>query len=233
MSNQFKRLLARIGGHLSDRTIHNLNATVNYLEAGRWMRKNGFRPEHFFDRKEQFWDLIGKQVGDRKVLYLEFGVWRGSTTRYVATQLRHPDAMLHGFDSFQGLPEKWNLEADAGCFSTDGEIPCINDARVEFHKGWFQETLPKFSVPAHERLVVNLDADLYSSTIYVLNQLRELIVPGAYLFFDEFSDRQHELRAFDEFLSTTAMKFRLLAATASFEKVLFLREDDNLVTVSG
>jgi Macrocin-O-methyltransferase (TylF) len=232
MSKLFKKFLARIGGHLSDRTIHNLNAAVNYLAAGRWIREKGFRAEHLFSRNEQFWDLIGKEVGDRKVLYLEFGVWRGSTTRYVATRLRHPDAMLHGFDSFEGLPERWNLGTEAGCFSTDGEIPRIDDVRVEFHKGWFQETLPEFRLPIHENLVINLDADLYSSTIYVLNQLRDSIVPGAYLFFDEFSDRHHELKAFDEFLTSTAMKFRLLAATSSFEKVLFLREENVVASVS-
>jgi macrocin-O-methyltransferase TylF-like protien len=224
MPNQVKNLLARAGSHLSDRTIHNLNAGVNYLAAGRWMRKNGFSPAHIFQRKEQFWDLIGQRIGDRRVLYLEFGVWRGAATRYVAKQLRHPQAMLYGFDSFEGLPEKWNLGAEAGCFSTAGEMPVIDDVRVSFRKGWFQNTLPQFRCPEHENLVVNLDADLYSSTIFVLNQLREVIAPGAYLFFDEFSDRHHEMRAFDEFLSATSMKFQLLAATPSFEKVLFLRE---------
>jgi hypothetical protein len=224
MPNQIKNLLARAGGHLSDRTIHNLNAGVNYLAAGQWMRKNGFHPAHIFTRKEQFWDLIGQKVGDRKVLYLEFGVWRGAAMRCVAKQLRHPQAMLYGFDSFEGLPEKWNLGADTGCFSTAGEIPVIDDARVSFHKGWFQDTLPQFECPEHESLILNLDADLYSSTIYVLNYLRDVIAPGAYLFFDEFSDRQHELRAFDEFINSTRMRFQLVAATPSFEKVLFLRE---------
>jgi len=217
--------LARAGGHLSDRTIHNLNAGVNYLATGQWMSKKGFHPEQLFSRKEQFWDLLGKEVGHRKVLYLEFGVWRGNATRYVATQLRHPGAMLHGFDSFEGLPEKWNFGADTGCFSTEGEVPRVDDARIQFHKGWFQNILPQFQLPPHEKLVLNLDADLYSSTIFVLNQLRDAISPGAYLFFDEFSDRHHELRAFDEFLNNTSMKFRLLAATPSFEKVLFLREN--------
>lgn len=222
MATQIKRILAGIGSHLSDRAIHNLNAAVNYLEAGHWIRRNGFRPRYAFSRKEQFWDLIGQEVGDRKVLYLEFGVWQGATTRYVASQLRHPESMLHGFDSFEGLPERWNHAAGVGCFSTGGEAPHVDDARVEFHKGRFQETLPEFTLPPHEALVINLDADLYSSTIFVLRHLRDSIARGAYLFFDEFSDRLHERRAFDEFLGSTAISFQLLAATAAFDKVLFV-----------
>ena len=31
------------------------------------------------------------------------------------------------------------------------------------------------------------DADLYSSTIYVLRRLRDYIVPGTYLYFDNMS----------------------------------------------
>jgi hypothetical protein len=227
-----KYLLTRIGGHLSRSSIHKLNAALNYLEVGRWMREKGYRAPRIFSSKEQFWNLVGQQVGDRRVLYLEFGVWRGDATRCVAGILRHPEAMLHGFDSFEGLPERWNIGANAGCFSTGGDLPQIDDPRVRFHKGWFQQTLPQFDLPPHEALVINLDADLYSSTFYVLEHLRGAIVPGTFLFFDEFSDRHHELRAFDEFLSLTNMKFQLVAATRSFDKVLFRRAEDGLLPES-
>jgi Macrocin-O-methyltransferase (TylF) len=223
MQNGFKSFLARVGGHLSAGAVHKLNAAVNYLETGRWMRQNGFHPSHRFATKREFWNLLRQELGERVVLYLEFGVWEGETTRYVAQSLDNPQNRLHGFDSFEGLPERWNHAADAGCFSTRGALPQIDDSRVEFHKGWFQQTLADFDLPSHEVLVINLDADLYSSTIYVLNHLEGVIVPGTYLYFDEFSDRHHELRAFDEFLGRTQMRFELLAATPAFDKVLFRR----------
>jgi hypothetical protein len=223
MQNSLKHLLTRAGRHLSARAVHKLNATVNYLEIGRWMRERGYQPTHQFVAKEDFWHLLQRQAGDRVVLYLEFGVWRGETMRYVAKQFGNPATQLHGFDSFEGLPERWNVAADTGCFSTSGALPEIDDPRVEFHKGWFQQTLPGFELPSHEVLIINLDADLYSSTTCVLDHLEGAIVPGTYLYFDEFSDRQHEMRAFDEFLNRTRMRFDLLAATPAFDKVLFQR----------
>jgi hypothetical protein len=155
------------------------------------------------------------------VLYLEFGVWRGGTTRTVASYLRSPKSSLHGFDSFEGLPESWNIGAKVGHFSTGGTVPETDDPRIHYHKGRFQETLPAFTLPSHEVLVINLDADLYSSTIYVLEHLRYSIVPGTYLYFDEFSDRMHELRAFSEFLDRAPLQFELMAVTRALDKVLF------------
>lgn len=224
MESQLKHLLTRVGEGLSAGTIHNLNAFINYLEVGRWMRDKGYRPRYRLAEKDQFWRLLADKIGDCVVLYLEFGVWRGETTRAVANHLRHPRTALHGFDSFEGLPENWNIGAEAGCFSTKGLAPELDDPRVRFHKGWFHQTLPGFVLPPHEVLVINLDADLYSSTIYVLDQLRDAIVPGTYLYFDEFSDRHHELRAFDEFLARTSLRFELVAATSPLDKVLFCCE---------
>jgi len=40
---------------------------------------------------------------------------------------------------------------------------------------------------------------------------------------DEFCDRMHELKAFDEFLNETGMKFRALGATKTLEHVAFER----------
>ena len=190
------------------------------------MRDKGFRPKFHLSTREQIWDLIGEHVGNRIVLYLEFGVWQGQATRYFAKLLHHPQAMLHGFDSFQGLPERWNIDADVGAFSTGGTIPSVDDHRVRFHEGWFHETLPRFRLPRRDVLVINLDADLYSSTICALNCLRDAIEPGTYLYFDEFSDPVHELRAFDEFLGSTDRKFELLAATPQCDKMLFRCRED-------
>ena len=126
----------------------------------------------------------------------------------------HPEAKLHGFDSFGGLPEAggpW----EKGDFDTSGEIPRIDDSRVRFFNGWFNDVLPTYSVPEHEVLVVNMDADLYSSTIYVLRQLRPYFRPGTFIYFDEISQVEHEARAFEEFLTESGFKFESFAADAT------------------
>ena len=67
------------------------------------------------------------------------------------------------------------------------------DPRVRFFKGWFDQILTSYEPPPHDVLVVICDADLYSSTIFVLNKLEKLIVPGTYLYFDKFHHQSDEL----------------------------------------
>jgi O-methyltransferase len=218
-----KYLLTRLGEWTNERTIYNLNAAINYLEVGRWMRAHGYDVRKRFTRREQLFDLIGAEAGDKVVLYMEFGVHRAEATRYWSKVLRNPRSELHGFDSFEGLPEDWNILSRKGAFSVDGEIPVVDDPRVRFFKGWFDQTLPKHDPPPYEVLVLNLDADLYSSTIFVLDALKDRIVPGTYVYFDEINDRMHELRAFNEFIRKTKMTFSLLGVTRTLKCALFKR----------
>jgi len=160
---------------------------------------------------------------NREVLYLEFGVFQGDATRYWSKLLRNRNSKLHGFDSFEGLPERWLPHRQKGHFATGGSVPQIDDDRVEFFKGWFHETLPNYMCPPHEVLVINLDADLYSSTISVLKALHASIVPGTYIYCDEFNHRDHELRAFDEFLNETGMEFSLVGVTRTLAHVMISR----------
>jgi hypothetical protein len=223
MHDLVKTLLARAGSTLSEKAVHNLNAAINYAETGRWLASNGFRPRIRVKQDRELFDLIIKEVAEREVLYLEFGVFEGESIRYWASRLKHSKASLHGFDSFEGLPETWNMVMRKGHFSTSGRIPKIADRRVKFFKGWFDQTLPGYVAPPHQELVINMDADLYSSTIYVLTTLRQLVVSGTYIYFDEFADRANELRAFAEFVDTTGMKFEMLGANSKFSRVVFRR----------
>jgi len=223
MQDLLKIILTRAGSQLSARTVHRLNAAINYIETGRWLNAQKLRPQVRVGSAHQLFDLVIEQVADQDVLYLEFGVFRGDSIRYWSQRLKNPRAKLHGFDSFEGLPEGWNIDSPQGHFSTNGMIPVIDDSRVKFFKGWFNETLPSYRVPPHEKLVLDMDADLYSSTGYVLNTLESFIVPGTYIYFDEFADRQNELRAFSEFVQETQMRFELLAANRDSSKVVFRR----------
>jgi hypothetical protein len=216
--------LTRLGGYFSAKTLYGLNATLNYLEVGRWMQAKGYDTRLRFSRREELFDLIANQIGDRVVLYLEFGVFWGETTRYWSKLLSNPGSKLHGFDSFEGLPENWLPQCQKGYFSTDGYIPQIADDRVKFFRGWFDESLPKYERPPHEVLVINFDADLYASANCVLKSLVDDIVPGTYIYFDEFNHRDHELRAFDEFINNTGMNFSLVGVTRTLEHAVFRRD---------
>ena len=110
-----------------------------YLEVGRWMHAHGYTVAHRVNHRTKLFDLVGRRVADRVVLYMEFGVYQGAATRYWSNLLHNPESKLHGFDSFEGMPETW-VRPD-GHFSVGGQLPQIDDARVQFFKGWFSETL--------------------------------------------------------------------------------------------
>jgi hypothetical protein len=220
------RILFRIGEHLTTSHIGKLNSAISFLEMGRWFKANGynFHNSYRFANRSDLYAAIASKIEDEVVLYLEFGVWQGASLRIWSKLLRNPLSSLHGFDSFEGLPEAWNTKSK-GDFDVKGVLPQFNDSRIMLHKGWFHETLPSFVLPEHERLLLNLDADLYSSTKCVLDTLREAICPGTIIIFDEFYDRLQELKAFKEFLETSQMKFRFLggvldySAQCAFERI--------------
>jgi hypothetical protein len=202
--------------------IHNLSAATNYLEVGRWLREHRMEPPRRWQTREQLFDVIAQNVSDRPVLYLEFGVFRGESMSYWSRLLRNPESYLHGFDSFEGLPEDFTLLFPKGHLTTEGQMPHISDPRVKFFKGWFQDTLPRYVVPPHEVLIINIDSDLYSSATYVLNHFSPLMRPGSYLYFDEFADEDHELRAFDEFIENNRqIRFEVVGATRTLSQIAF------------
>jgi O-methyltransferase len=138
-------------------------------------------------QKLSLYDMAAEKFGAEPITYLEFGVHKGGTFRQMVRRFPHPDTRLYGFDSFEGLPEAWGANMDRGHFSTGGQLPDITDPRVTFVKGWFQNTVPAFLAanPIHGKVLVNFDADLYSSTLFLLSTLWHF-VPEYYFYFDEF-----------------------------------------------
>lgn len=215
----------RIGARTPDTTLHRAHRVLNYLETGRWMHLHGYSLRNPDSTRYHLFARAAQEFSDENVLYLEFGVADGRTTRFWSGLLNNSQAKLHGFDSFEGLPTAWRLGGglEAGHFSTGGTVPHISDPRVRFFKGWFSDTLSHYAWPAHDRLVVNVDADLYSSTVTVLDAVESHLQPGSVLYFDEFHHPADELRAFDEFLDRTGMKFELVGATPQLAGVMFRR----------
>ena len=54
-------------------------------------------------------------------------------------------------------------------------------------------------------LVVLMDADLYSSNSTVLEYVKQRLLPGSYLYFDQFHHRCDELRTFAELLDESSL----------------------------
>lgn len=131
-------------------------------------------------------------------LILEFGVATGTTIRLLA-KLFYP-RRIHGFDSFDGLPESWGPYR-AGHFAC--AVPVV-PANVDLVIGQFAEALPAFlATHPGDAALIHLDCDLYTSTKTVLDLLAPRIVTGTVIVLDEyFIVEDHERRAFDEFITT-------------------------------
>jgi len=183
------------------------------------MRNTHPCPE-FTDRLEMYRHINKDTIKGNAIDYLEFGVFRGESMRSWVKLNVDKNSRFYGFDSFEGLPETWRQTQPKGHFNVDGNVPQIDDSRVTFVKGWFGETVPEFirNFTAQNRLVVHLDADLYSSSMVALIYLSPYLKSGSLLIFDEFYDRDHEFKAFQDYLRISRNTYRVVCNTARFAK---------------
>jgi O-methyltransferase len=183
------------------------------------------RNQPVFATRAELYRYIADTIGQVPIDYLEFGVHQGDSIRQWSQLNTHPDSRFVGFDSFEGLPEQWG-GLGVGHFSTEGMAPAIADPRIRFVRVWFQDTLDGFlqDFEPRNRLLINNDSDLYSSTLYTLTKLDHLLIPGSLILFDEFDDVQHEFRAWEDYCMAYRKNFRVLAGidryrTAALEVV--------------
>lgn len=167
-------------------------------------------------------DILSYAVSNSLVegSYLEFGVFSGRTINHIAEKA--PDKIIYGFDCFEGLPETWRSGFEKGCFKVDN-LPKVKE-NVKLVKGLFQDTLPKFIEEHREKCaLIHIDCDLYSSTVCVLENLKERIVSGTIIVFDEYFNypgwKNGEFKAFQEFVKKYNIKYEYIAYVEISEQV--------------
>jgi hypothetical protein len=149
---------------------------------------------------------------------VEFGVCSG-TTMGILRGAFDDSYSLFGFDSFVGLPEDWVSEdgtfiCSKKRFDVGGKIPDIKG--VTFYDGWFEDTLWDYLKVAEPIGLLHMDADLYSSTKFVLDNINDFIVKDTIIVFDEwfynhdFNRTDHEQKAFLEFCETFNREYELI-----------------------
>ena len=174
------------------------------------------------ERFNHAFDLLTAAMQKRTVengLTLEFGVFSGSTINHIAAQDKGP---IFGFDSFEGLPEDWRPSVPKDSFRTLAVPPVA--ANVTLVVGWFDRTLPGFVEQHRENIAfLHVDCDLYSSTKTVFEFLGDRIVPGTVIVFDEFFNyvgwRNHEFKAFREFIAERGLGCIYFGAVPSHQQV--------------
>ncbi len=164
--------------------LDRLNWTARWVDSAR-ESSQCFR----FDTREKMYGHLNHAFfndGRLAVDYLEFGVFRGDSLHSWCKLNTNPETRFFGFDSFEGLPEDWTADRPKCSFTTSGKTPDISDPRVQFVVGCFQHSLPGFlhSYEPNNRLLIHIDSDLYSSSLYCLTTMNHLMPPGTLVIFE-------------------------------------------------
>jgi hypothetical protein len=159
-------------------------------------------------------------------LFIELGVCTGKTINFIAAL--NPHQKIHGFDSFEGLPEDWIrydkiISAGTFGFKNPNFLPPVLH-NVELIKGWFKDTLEAFIEVREEPIAfLHIDSDIYSSASLAFEVLGARIRPGTIIVFDELYNypgyENHEFKSFQEFLKKSGFKARYLAYNIYHEQV--------------
>ncbi len=217
------RWVARLGKGILYRApyLTELDILVSAPKLGRWIREEGRKAKISADRVALYRAIIEVIPGPKT--YLEFGTYKGESIFAMAAIDQEPESRFFGFDTFTGLPEDWRnfMHVDPrGHFDAKGNAPTSDDRRIRFVKGLFQESLPAIlsDIPTDNRFVIHLDADIYTSTLFVLTFLDAvgIIQSGTVAIFDEFANAIHEFRALDDYARSYRRSHKPIGATADF-----------------
>lgn len=119
--------------------------------------------------------------------FLEFGIFKGWTGNHIAQHAAKHGKIVHGFDSFDGLPEPWdqgNNKVEQDRFKLPA--PPVMLPNYKIWKGLFADTIPEWKKEYTGPIqFLHIDSDLYSSCVTVLTELNTQIVPGTVIVFDD------------------------------------------------
>jgi hypothetical protein len=171
-------------------------------------------------------------------LWLEFGVFTGSTIRMMADAYQGAGP-VYGFDSFEGLPEKWRDPGnkryahflDKGGFSLKGNPPFAETEKIKWVKGWYEKSIPPFVQNRKQEKIsfIHVDCDLYSSTKTIFKELDAWLEPGVVIVFDELVNypeyKEHEIKALFELLQDRPdLGFRIIGTSTRTVQLDMQRE---------
>jgi O-methyltransferase len=203
------------------------NFLSHFAKLSRWINRQKVPYSDFFTPKrlrhrrfELYQYIIATEKLESNFDYLEFGVASGISFKWWINEIKVDTVKFYGFDTFSGLPEDWG-PFKKGDMSSNNKIPVTNDSRCSFFEGVFQQTLPKFlkNYDSKNRKVIHLDADLYSSTLFVLTSISSILKSGDLIFFDEFCVPMHEFKAFDEWTKSFYINYEVLGAVNNFFQI--------------
>ena len=184
-----------------------------------WHRSRAGK-SHLAPSRRGLHEAIARDIGNERILYLEFGVYQGDSIKYWLHLNSNSSSRFVGFDTFTGLPEAWKrnfVTVTQNTFDAGGAIPVIDDNRCSFEVGLFQHKLRPFinSVERtkYDRVIIHMDADIYSATLFALCECDSLLHAGDIILFDEFSNVFNEFKALDDWRRAYLRNYEVLYHT--------------------
>lgn len=176
----------------------------------------------YFKSREKYLEMLSQSYLNGDGLKLEFGVAGGASIWKFAQNVKDK---IYGFDSFEGLQEKFAATVEVGCFRQE-VLPNVPD-NVELVKGYYVDTLPDFLIRKDviDKTVefMHIDCDLYSSTKQVFQYLGNKIVKGTVIAFDEYFNypgwENGEFKAFQEWVKENQVEYEYIAYVESSAQV--------------
>jgi len=197
-------------------------------KLSRWISQaSKIKFNDFYNKKVNYEDrfklhefVFNEDINNDVIDYLEFGVAGGISFKWWVEKNTNPESRFYGFDIFTGLPEDFGVMKKHH-YDTDGLVPNIKDKRVSFVKGLFQKSVPDFLIEynSNRKKVIHMDADLYSSTLFVLTNLLPILKSGDVIIFDEFGVPMHEFRAFNDIVASYNLNYELSGAINNFLQI--------------
>ncbi len=224
---KIKALFFKFKLHFLFKPLEGFLLNLAYLSnLSDWVNKNrNLRFNDFYNKRVKYEErfnlhqfVIDTELSDSDFDYFEFGVAEGTSFKWWTKKIQNPNCRFYGFDVFTGLPEDFGVMKKSH-YDTKGSTPSLNDERVTFVSGLFQDSLPEFLKNyenSEKRKVIHMDADLYSSTLYVLTILYPILRKDDIIIFDEFGVPTHEFKAFSEFVSAYNLKYEVLGAINNY-----------------
>ncbi len=168
-------------------------------------------------------------VNDLPGNFVECGVARGGSTAMLGIIIdRYSKRERHhfGFDSFEGMPEPTVYDTQRGVYADDtgwGTGTCAGDiaavqrvcdqfqvgSKVTLVKGYFEDTLSNWKDQIGDIALLHLDADWYSSTMTILNEFYDMVLPGGFMQYDDYGCWDGCKKAVEEFQQFHNLSFEL------------------------
>ena len=226
---KIKALFIRLNLHLLFYPLFSVFLNLAYLsKLSKWRKEIGKLPfDDFYNSSVKYEERfkLHQYVFEtcnlmNDITYIEFGVADGISFKWWAAKNSNKDSKFHGFDTFTGLPEDFGVMKKVD-YDTKGIFPDVNDSRCNFYPGLFQDSLVKSinNIDFSKQVVLHMDADLYSSTLFVLSVLYPKLKKGDIVIFDEFGVPTHEFRAFFDFTSAYYLKYEYIGAINNYLQV--------------